>query len=67
MLGFGIVLGFPLAFSKAGALVVMMGVIAGQILTGILWDTLVDGKTVSWNQIIGALLVVGGTLLTMLK
>ena len=61
--GFCIIAGIPWAISKLGAAKVFVGIVVAQVTVSMLWDTLVDGKPLSWMRLAGALLAIVGVAL----
>jgi transporter family-2 protein len=67
VLGFFIVTGIPLAISRLGAFKGFLGIIAAQLVGGLLWDFIVDGSSVSSTKITGAILAITGAALVFSK
>lgn len=61
--GLIIVGGIPWAMAKLGALPVLVGIVAAQMIGGLIWDAVVAGEPVSWMRVAGAALAVGGVTL----
>lgn len=64
--GFCIIAGIPWAISKLGAAKVFVGIVVAQVTVSMLWDTLIEGKPLSWMRIAGALLAIVGVVLVSL-
>ncbi|MDP3275147.1 MAG: DMT family transporter [Deltaproteobacteria bacterium] len=67
MLGLMIVLGLPLSISKLGAQATFALVVAGQMITGIMWDRMVEGIAISAWRLGGLLLVMAGAALVNVR
>jgi uncharacterized membrane protein YdcZ (DUF606 family) len=67
IIGFCFVFIIPLIIMEVGTLPVFLGVIAGQILVGILWDAHYENIPVSGIRIAGAALTFAGALLVVWK
>ncbi len=67
IIGFSFVFIIPLMIMEVGTLPVFLGVIAGQILVGILWDAHYENIPVSAVRMAGALLTFTGALLVVWK
>jgi transporter family-2 protein len=63
LLGMTIVLGIPFAIQRVGAFPVFLGVLAGQLLTSLLWDALMEGRPLTPMKVCGALLALAGAAL----
>ncbi|MFO7570837.1 MAG: DMT family transporter [Smithellaceae bacterium] len=67
IIGFSLVFFLPLVIMEAGALPVFLGVIAGQIIVGILWDAHFEKIPVDVVRVAGALMTFAGALLVIWK
>jgi transporter family-2 protein len=55
-----IVAGIPWAIARLGALPVLVGIVASQMVVGLLWDALVEGQPITALRVVGATLAVAG-------
>ena len=63
LLGITIVVGLPWAFSRLGALEVILSVLVAQLAASLLWDRMVEGIPVHPLRVVGTLVAfVGATL-----
>ena len=67
LMGITIVMGLPWAFSRLGALEVILTVLVAQVVASMLWDRWVDRIPVEPLRVIGALIALGGTMLASWK
>lgn len=67
VLGLTIILGLPWAFSRMGALEVILTLLVAQVVASIAWDTWVEDMPVEPLRIVGALVALGGTILAAWK
>ena len=67
LIGFLLVFFLPLVIMKTGALPVFLGVIAGQIVAGILWDAYFEKIPVDAVRLAGALMTFAGAFLVLWK
>lgn len=67
IIGFCFVFIIPLMIMEVGALPVFLGVIAGQILVGMIWDAYYENIPVNGVRIAGALLTFLGAMLVVWK
>lgn len=65
--GLVIVGGIPWAISRLGALTVLVGIVAAQMVVGLVWDAWVEGQPATVLRIVGAALAVGGVALASYK
>lgn len=65
--GLMVVLGIPFGINKLGATKLFVGIVAAQLIGGILWDSRVEAMSIGWNRILGACLALGGVLMTYIK
>lgn len=65
VMGFLIVLGLPYGIARLGALQVIVGFVAVQLVAAIAWDAAIEGIAVSPLRVAGAALAVAGTLLAL--
>jgi transporter family-2 protein len=63
LLGLALVLGIPFAIERVGAFPVFLGVLAGQLLTSLVWDALLEGRPLTPMKVCGALLALAGAAL----
>lgn len=61
--GLVIVGGIPWAMDRLGALPVLIGIVAAQMIGGLLWDALVLGQPIQWMRVGGASLALAGVVL----
>jgi uncharacterized membrane protein YdcZ (DUF606 family) len=64
--GWFIVMFFPFAISKIGALKVVVIVVASQVICGMLWDYFVEGLSISGTKILAALLAFASVIVANL-
>lgn len=64
LFGLCLVAGIPFVMSKIGALRVFVGIVAGQMIFGLLWDFFVEGIPMNNTRIIGALLTLIGVFVS---
>jgi len=64
--GFLLVTGLTVSISKIGALQTFVICIASQIVCGLLWDLLVDGRGLSFWRVVGAAVTLAGAVVTTL-
>jgi bacterial/archaeal transporter family-2 protein len=67
IIGFSMVFVIPLMIFEVGALPVFLGVIAGQIMVGMIWDACLENIPVSTVRMAGAALTFIGAILAMWK
>ena len=67
IIGFSFVFIVPLMIMEVGALPVFLGVIAGQILVGMIWDACYENIPINGVRIAGALLTFVGAILVAWK
>lgn len=65
--GFILVAGAPFSISKIGAVSTFVTMVAGQMVTSLLWDQFVTGRSADLYRICGALLTILGAFLTTLS
>ena len=63
IIGFLLITMLPLAISRAGALAVFLALIAGQVVAGMLWDALREGRMPDVPRVAASLLVIAGAAL----
>ena len=63
LFGFAFVLGLPYAFEKVGAFQVVLGLMASQLLAGLLWDRFALGSPITATKVFGAGLAIVGAWL----
>jgi bacterial/archaeal transporter family-2 protein len=61
--GLVIVGGIPWAISRLGALAVLVGIVAAQMVVGLAWDAVMEGQPVTALRFGGAALAVAGVAL----
>ncbi|NBQ53275.1 MAG: hypothetical protein EBU49_06825 [Proteobacteria bacterium] len=57
----------PLAISSVGAVATVVGMLAGQLFTSLIWDTLSEGRPPTMPRIAGMVLAMAGALLSLKK
>lgn len=57
----------PLAISSVGAVATVVGMLAGQLFTSLVWDALAEGRPPTMPRIVGMLLAMVGALLSLRK
>jgi bacterial/archaeal transporter family-2 protein len=62
--GFLLVTGLAISLSKIGALQTFVICIAAQILCGVLWDMMIEGKTLTLMRVVGAVITLVGAVVT---
>jgi len=67
LIGFLLVFFLPLVIMKTGALPVFLGVIAGQIVAGMLWDAYFEKIPIDAVRIAGAVMAFAGATLVIWK
>lgn len=65
--GFSLVVCVPLVLASVGAVSTVVGMLSGQLLTSMLWDAWVEGRSTSLLRILGVLLALGGAFLTQMS
>ena len=58
--GFLLVTGLAVSLTKIGALQAFVICIASQVLCGLAWDAMVEGKALTTARVVGALITVSG-------
>lgn len=61
--GLVIVGGIPWAMDRLGALPVLVGIVAAQMVGSLIWDAVVYGEPIRWMRLAGAALAVAGVAL----
>lgn len=67
LLGLCLVAGIPFVISKIGALRVFVGIVAGQMILGMVWDYFAEGIPLSATRIAGALFALIGVVMLAFK
>jgi uncharacterized membrane protein YdcZ (DUF606 family) len=65
--GFAFILGMPLAFGRLGVFQSLLLLIGSQLVVGLFWDQLVEGRPVTPLRIVGALITLFGAVLVLRK
>lgn len=65
--GFALVVGIPFVIAKVGALKMFLGLIAAQLIGGLIWDALVERIGIDPQRVIGCLLAFAGVILVFYK
>ena len=65
--GFIFLAGLPLAIYKIGAVKAVVGMIAAQMVTSVLWDIYVEGISLNMNKGIGILFAIASVVLITLS
>jgi transporter family-2 protein len=65
--GFSLVVGMPWAVQKLGALATFVALIGAQMVAGMIWDTWVEGTSLTVPRVLGAAFAVAGVALTAWK
>lgn len=63
--GVMIVAGLPFAFYKLGAVKVTVGLIAAQMVTSVIWDSVIENLPMNWTKALGMVLAFLSVLLIM--
>lgn len=66
ILGFCFVAGAPLAISRLGAVRMTIGLIAAQLIGGLLWDWYMEGLSITWPRLAGVALAFVGVVISSL-
>lgn len=67
LFGFTLVAGIPLAIGAIGALDAFVLMVCAQMATSLVWDGIAEGIPPSWPRVAGAVLAVGGVLVSRIK
>lgn len=67
VLGFCLVAGMPLAIARIGAFSAYAMLIAGQLITSLIWDAVVEGAPLTAVRGIGAALLVASAVMISIK
>lgn len=65
--GFAFILGMPISFGRLGVFQSLLLLIASQLVVGLLWDQLVEGRPVTGLRILGACITLFGAGLVLRK
>jgi transporter family-2 protein len=57
----------PFAITSVGAVATVVGMLAGQLLTSLVWDAVAEGRPPTWSRVIGMSLAMAGALFTFRK
>ena len=57
----------PFAITSVGAVATVVGMLAGQLLTSLVWDAVAEGRPPTWPRVIGMMLAMAGALLSFKK
>ena len=60
--GFGVVLGIPWAIPQLGAAKVFVGIVAAQLVGGLIWDALVEGQSPTSVRLVGIVITLVGVV-----
>ena len=63
--GCAFVFGMPVAFGRLGVFQTLLALIAAQLVLGLCWDRLVEGRGVAPLQLVGAVVVLCGAILVL--
>lgn len=63
--GCAFVFGMPVAFGRLGVFQTLLALIAAQLVLGLCWDRLVEGRGVAPLQLVGAAVVLCGAILVL--
>ena len=63
LFGMALVVGIPWAISRVGAFPVFMGILAGQLITSLAWDAVMEQKPLTLIRLAGATLAFLGAYL----
>lgn len=65
--GFAFILGMPLSFGRLGVFQSLLLLIGSQLVVGLVWDQLVEGRPVTPLRIVGAIITLLGAVLVLRK
>ncbi|MEY4630140.1 MAG: hypothetical protein RIQ81_260 [Pseudomonadota bacterium] len=57
----------PFAITSVGAVATVVGMLAGQLLTSLIWDAVAEGRPPTWPRVVGMTLAMAGAMLSFKK